>query len=174
MANHYDFIPLENLVVVCKKPEYIHMESGRMHCTTGPCIEWKDGYKLYAINGRVLPGRIWEERDSITKEKYLGEKNAEHRAAMYAVLGQQRIMEILGAQSVDTCADNDEVLVLYKTKEEFDTADGRQPYAWVKCSCPSTQTTYLLGVKPHHTSAKSAMAELWGLGEKEYIIEQHT
>jgi hypothetical protein len=174
LANHFDFVPMDNLVVVCKKPQYINMDRGVMHCTTGPCIEWGDGYKLYAIRGRVLPAWIWEKKDSMTKEKYLSEKNAEYRAGIYAVQGQERMMKMLGAKKVDSCADNDEVLTLYKTEEEFDTADGKQPYAWVQCNCPSTQTTYMLGVKPHHTLAKEAMAELWGLKAEEYVIEQHT
>lgn len=174
LANHYDFIALSGLVVVCKKPQYIRMDQGRMHSVVGPCIEWGDGYKLYAIRGRILPSWIWEDKEKHTKEKYLAEKNAEYRAGMYAVLGQERMMNMLGAKKLDSCQDNDETLTLYKTKEKFDTADGRQPYAWVQCNCPSTGTTYMLGVKPHHTKAKAAMAELWGLDEKEYIIEQHT
>ena len=174
MANHYDMIVMENLVVVCKKPQHIRMDRGVMHCTDGPCIEWADGYKLYAIRGRILPSWIWEDKENHTKERYIGEKNAEYRAGMYAVLGQQRMMEMLGAKSIDTCNDNNETLTLLKTDEAFDTADGRQPYAWVQCNCPSTKTTYLLGVKPHHTKAKAAMAELWGLTEDQYIIGQHT
>lgn len=170
-AGQYDFVALEKVVIVCKKPMFIKQVNGRNHATDGPAIAWKDGYKLYAINGRTMPSWIFEEE--ITKERFVKETNAELRAGMYARLGQEGVMKLLGAKLVDTCHDNDETLKLWKSEEIFPEL-GNQSLAWVECICPSTQTHYLLGCDPSVTTAKGAMAATWGMSEEEYKVDDHT
>ncbi len=170
-AGHYDFIALESVVIVCMKPQFIKQVEGRNHATDGPAIAWKDGYKLYAINGRTMPAWVFE--DEITKDKFIKETNAELRAGMYARLGQAAVMKLLGAELVDTCTDNDEVLKLWKTKEKFPELRD-QHLTWVECACPSTGTSYLLGCDPSATTAKAAMAASWGMQAEEYTVDDHT
>lgn len=170
-AGQYDFVALEKVVIVCKKPMFIKQVEGRNHAIDGPSIAWKDGYKLYAINGRTMPSWIFETE--ITKDKFLAERSAEVRAGMYAVLGQEGVMKMMGAKLVDTCYDNDEILKLWKTEETFPEL-GDQQLTWVECICPSTQTHYLLGCDPSVTTAKAGMAATWGMSEEEYKIDDHT
>jgi hypothetical protein len=174
LSHHYDMCVFEKLVIVCEKPLYIHKnEDGRMHNLNGPAIEWEDGYKLYYVNGRNLPEWIWEQKDTITKEQFINEKNSEIRAGIYAVVGQKRMMEILGAECVDTSHANNEILRLWKTKETFPEADDNV-LAWVQCQCPSTLTEYFLGCEPEHTSALEAMAARWGLKSNNYNVVSAT
>lgn len=170
-AGHYDFAAFDKVVIVCKKPMFIKQVEGRNHATDGPAIAWKDGYKLYAINGRTMPAWIFEEE--ITKDRFINEKNAELRAGMYAVLGQEGVMKLLGAKLVDTCHDNGETLKLWKTEETFSEI-GNARLTWVECICPSTHTHYLLGCDPSVTTAKGAMAATWGMTEDEYNVDDHT
>ncbi len=170
-AGHYDFIALDKAAIVCMKFETVRIEDGRCHASDGPSIVWKDGYQVYAVHGRMIPG--WVFTEEITKEKFVHENRVEIRAAMYARLGQKSMMDLLGAKLMDTCMDNDEVLKLWKTEETFKDLEG-QPMAWVECTCPSTGTAYLLGCEPEHKTAKGAMAASWGLTEEEYTVDDHT
>ena len=63
-----------------------------------------------------------------------------------------------------------EEVTLLKTKETFAEIDN-QPFAWVKMICPSTGTTYLQGVEPHHKDAIEAIASLSMFSASEYSFD---
>lgn len=170
-AGHYDFIALDKVAIVCMKFQNVRLEDDRCHASDGPAIEWKDGYTVYAVHGRLVPASVFTEE--VTREKFIHETRVEVRAAMYARMGQKSMMDMLGAKVVDTCHDNDETLKLWKTEETFKDLED-QPMAWVECTCPSTGTAYLLGCEPQHKTAKAAMAASWGLAEEEYEVDDHT
>ena len=175
----YDFIAFPSIVFVSSCPFEVHQESNkRLHNTTGAAVKFRDGYEVYAIHGRILPAWIWKQRETITKEMFIDEKNAEIRAAMYSVLGEKKIMKILGAQEIDKqCIqhENDEVEIikLFKTKETFPEINN-QPFAWVKFTCPSTGTDYLIACEPHFTNAKEAAVSLSIFDKSEYSFNFRT
>ena len=171
----YDMIQLNGFCIVSNLPSRIvRNAAGRLHNPSGPAIEFKDGYCQYYINGRALPAWIWEKAATgeITKELFLKEKNAEVKGGIYEVLGQKRMMDLLGAEEVDRQEirhrnGDAETVTLLKTKERFQEIDN-QPFAWVKMICPSTGTQYLQGVEPHYTNALEAIASLSMFKPKEY------
>jgi len=174
----YDTIQLNGFCIVSNMPsKIVRNNSGRLHNPTGPAVEFPDGYKQYYVNGRALPAWIWEKAEAgeITKEMFLKEQNSEIKGGIYEVLGQKRMMDLLGAKEIDkkqiVHANGDvETVALLKTREKFREI-GNQPFAWVKMVCPSTGTQYLQGVEPHHTNALEAIASLSPFKAEEYSFD---
>ena len=167
----YEIYPHKGLCVGVRPPEKIFRdEHGRIHNTEGPAIRFRDGFSVYAIHGRRLPAWIWERRDTITREEFLQEKNAEVRGGMYAVLGQKRVFDLIGAEEVARESANNETYILYRTKERI----GGKFWQWVGVKCPTTGTDYLLGVPDSVTSPMAGASGTWGLQKEDYIINQHT
>lgn len=170
-GNPFETYSFENMCFVVKPPTtIIKNEAGRLHNPQGPAVVFPDGYSLYFINGRNMPAWIWEQRDKITKDQFLKERNAEIRGAMYAVLGQKRVFDLIGADEVCRRSANNETYILYRTKERI----GEKHWQWVGVTCPSTATQYLLGVPDTVTCPIEGVAGTWGLTATEYIINQHT
>jgi hypothetical protein len=169
----------EDCVFAVHPPVYISRnEDGRLHSIEGPAVKFRDGSGSYFINGRYVPAWIFERKDYITKEKFLNEDNTETRAAMYSVLGQKRMMEMLGAETVHTSeirhTNGDvETVELLKTRNRFPET-GDEPFAWVKVTCPSTGTNYLLGVEPKYENAAEALASLSMFRSEEYSFNFRT
>jgi hypothetical protein len=178
LSGIYDMIHLNGFCIVSNLPtKIVRNASGRLHNPSGPAIEFADGYKQYYINGRALPEWIWEKAAAgeITKAMFLEEKNSDIKGGIYEVLGQKKMLELLGAVTIDeqviTHRNGDlETVTLLKTKERFKEI-GNQPFAWVKMICPSTGTQYLQGVEPHHTSAIDAIASLSRFNASEYSFD---
>jgi hypothetical protein len=175
----YDFVAFKEIIFVSSCPVEIHQDTNnRLHSVNGASVIFKDGYKVHAVHGRILPSWIWEKKDKITKEMFLTEKNAEIRGAMYTILGEKRIMELLDTIEVDKqviqhANEDIEIVKLYKTRESFPEIDNK-PFAWVKFICPSTGSDYLIACEPHHTDAKVAAASLSLFKPEEYSFDFRT
>ena len=142
-----------------------------MNRTDGAAVVWKDGSKQYYINGRSVPSWVIEERDSITRERFLKEPNSDVRGAIYEVLGQQKMFDLLGAVEVSRSDKNGETVILYETPVA-DPQLGK--LKWVGVECPSTATKYLLGVEPQITDPIEGVASTFGMSKEDYLISQHT
>jgi hypothetical protein len=175
----YDFVAFKDIVFVSSCPIEVSQDNNnRLHNTSGASVMFKDGYSVYAIHGRILPSWIWEQKEIITKEKFLSEKNAEIRGGIYSVLGDKKIMELLGAIEIDKKIiqhrnDEVEIIKLIKTKESFPEIDNN-PFAWVKFICPSTGSDYLIPCEPKFTNAKEAAASLSIFKTEEYSFDYRT
>ena len=160
----YNAICNDKACIISKYPKEIHRnESGDLHRTDGQAVVW-DGieWKCYYINGRNIPAKEYKMalNGEITSEAFAKETNEDIRAAWYEILGQEKMIEILGAVEIDrgTFVHDDgsmEEVVLFKTSKSFPET-GDQPYAWVRFICPSTGTNYLIDVEPKWTSALEA------------------
>jgi hypothetical protein len=168
-SNAFMVIYYENAVVVVRNPISIQRDSNQqLHCTTDPAIVFKNGLGIHYIHGREVPAKYFQ---GITKEMFLTETNEDYRAAMFEILGEQGVLDLLQAEVVDqqTITHNveykerivkeEETLTLLKTKETFPELDN-QPIAWVKYICPSTKSNYLICCEPYHTSAVEAAKSL--------------
>ena len=168
--NAYEY---ENIVFAIQPPVYVERnEQGRLHSTTTAAVKFKDGSCYHFVNGRSIPSWVIEDKDSITKDKFLQENNSDIKGAIYEVLGTEQIMNLLGTEVVDKQkihhANGDiETVELLKTQETFPEFDDH-PLAWVKMVCPSTGTTYLQGVEPQYTNAIDAIASLSPFTKEEY------
>ena len=168
--NAYEF---ENCVFAIQPPIYVERNSqGRLHSTSTAAVKFRDGSSYYFINGRPIPEWVVEKKDAITKDQFLQEKNSDIKGAIYEVLGSEGIINLLGAEITDTKtihhANGDvETVELLKTKDTFPELDN-EPMAWVKMTCPSTGTNYLVGVEPQYNDAIEAIASLSPFIKEEY------
>lgn len=168
--NAYEF---ENFVFAIQPPIYVERNSqGRLHSTSTAAVKFRDGSSYYFINGRPIPEWVVEKKDAITKDQFLQEKNSDIKGAIYEVLGSEGLINLLGAEITDTKTihhDNGdvEIVELLKTKDTFPELD-YDPLAWVKMTCPSTGTNYLIGVDPQYNDAIEAIASLSPFTKDEY------
>ena len=169
----------ENIVFAVQPPVYIERNaSGRLHSTDTAAVQFRDGSKYYFINGRSVPAWLIEGKGTITRQRFIEEKNAEIKGAIYESLGQQGMMNLLGATVVDVkqirhANGEDETVELLKTRDTFPEIENH-PFAWVKVICPSTGTNYLLGVEAHHVDAKEALVSLSMFDKKDYSFNYRT
>lgn len=177
-AGIYDMIQFDTLCIVSDMPCKIFRKETRLHNPAGYAVEFKDGWGQHYINGRFIPEEIFNKAPTLTKKEFISEKNSDYKGAWYEILGQQKVMELLGAVEInkEVVAHKNgdlETLTLYKTKETFEEIDN-QPFAWVKMVCPSTGTNYLQGVEPHHTNALEAAASLSMFDKNEYSFDMRS
>lgn len=177
----YDFLAFPSIVFVSSCPFEVHQdENTRLHNVAGPSVRFKDGYEVFSIHGRILPSWIWEKKDTITKHQFITEKNAEIRGAMYAILGEKRIMEMLDCVEIDKqliehLNGDIEIIKLYRTKEMIRITENLSNYlSWVKFICPSTGTEYLIACEPNYNNAKEAAASLSIFDKSEYSFNFRT
>ena len=172
-SNVFNAYEYENYVFAIQPPVYIETNlAGRLHSTTQAAVQFRDGSEYYFINGRSIPAWIVNDKSSITKKRFMKETDADIKGSIYESIGQQGMLDLLGAKVVDrreiVHANGDrEVVELLKTDDLFKEIDN-QPFAWVSMCCPSTGTHYLQGVEPHHTNAIEAIASLSPFNAKDY------
>ena len=176
----YSSVLYNNFIVLSEKPsKIIFNANGVIHNPDGPAIEWKSGYKVYAINGRIGPAWIWEKgaKGEITRNMFLKETNLEIKAMIYAVLGQRRIAELLDTIVIDTQEVNHpygkETVQLLRSKEKYSDIDNEY-FMWISVTCPSTGTQYMLGCEPTEKNALEALSKRAGLKSSEYKLNLAT
>ena len=48
--------PMRDAVILTDRPDTLHRDpQGRLHCTTGPALRYRDGWSIYAIHGERVP-----------------------------------------------------------------------------------------------------------------------
>jgi hypothetical protein len=159
-ANSFQNYFYENIVFSIQPPVVITKnDNGVLHDNKKYAIEFRDGSGYYYINGRSCPEHIFNEAKTLTKERFISEENEDYKAMWYEILGQEKMMEILGAKMIDSgmfVHENGELetVELYKTTEKIEGVDDYM--AWVKFICPSTGSSYLIDVEPRFKSATKA------------------
>lgn len=173
MINSGIFLTIEfdKAIIIIEKPIVLKRLNASLHCTDGPAIQWRDGYCQYYINGRSMPNWIFEKtaNNTLTKEEFINEENEEIKAGIYEILESRKegtMLEFLGAQEVDRRSfvhynGDVEEMILYKTSETFQeeidlNGKSNVPLAWIKMSCPSTGTNYLIPSDSSFSSCEDA------------------
>ncbi len=170
-AGIFDAIQFEEACILSRMPVRVRVEEERLHSLDGPALEFRDGVKIYFIRGRNVPADLYERCLSVLKTEdareiesfrkdFINEKNEERRASMFAIVGQVKMCEILGAQEVDSVQvvhrnGEMETISLLKTTEKFREL-GNNPLAWVKRICPSTGNIYYTPTRPDFDKALDA------------------
>jgi hypothetical protein len=174
-AGYSTMIQLDEECLVVRNPQIAKYENQRLHSVDGPALSWDNGADcVYAVNGRIIDADVFTE--PVTREKFINETNAERKAAMYARLGPDKTLELLGATVID-----ERILVhkdgrpdpikLLKTTE-VDKVVGDK-LAWVQMVCPSTGTVYAIDCDPSHTDVLDAHASL-SILDKALMLEGYT
>jgi hypothetical protein len=163
----YDSIQLEGLCIICENPLYIHRdEQNRMHCLTGPAIEWADTYGVYAIHGVRFPDKDMFEKiagGQMTFAEVMALENIEQRMIALKLLGAEKLLDTTDAKLINKSFAGNE---LYLIKDIFP-----EPAYFLKYKCPSTDRVYVSGVDPQvgiEADADKAMGWKFGLNVDEY------
>jgi len=105
--NCFWWYPFENICFVSDRPTRISMDSKwRMHDEYAPAVEFSDGWKIYAINGVMVPEWVVEHPEDITVKSIDDEKNAEVRRIMMKRFGFAKYCQKRGAKLIDKNSNN--------------------------------------------------------------------
>ena len=81
--NRLDVWCHENVVALSTRPEFIQRdERGRLHCSHGPSVRYRDGVMLYHWHGVEVPAAVVERPQDITVRQIEDEPNFEIRRVM--------------------------------------------------------------------------------------------
>ena len=161
-----EFDPYKNLCLICEAPQtFLLNQRNFLHNDNGPAITFKDGYKVFSLNGVTVSPKLLEQPESITIEQIAAETNVELRRIMIQRYGVERYTEDSGAKIIDS----DEYGTLYKKEQQSD-----EPIVIVKVinATPepdgSGPKQYFLRVPPHIVTAKEAVAWTFNMSDQDY------
>lgn len=142
--------PYKGIVLASERHTVLNVDSeGRLHCETGPAVQYSDGWGVWALNGVRLSQEIVETPAAQLDAKLiLKEENAEIRRELVRKIGIERVCERLGARSIDQ-QDEYELLML-------DLGDGRQR-PFLKMRNPSIGVFHIEGVSPECRTVQEAL-----------------
>jgi len=94
---------MEGMAIMCDRPTHMEFSPNgrRLSNRTGPAIGYRDGYKMYFIDGEAVPARVVTDPQSITVEEVNKARNAEIRRIMTEQMGYDKYLDQAGATIVD-------------------------------------------------------------------------
>jgi len=142
----------EDTVVFQEKPTVIRFDDqDRLHCETGPAIEYEDGFGIYTWHGVSIPKEWITSRETLTPKAALSWPNIEQRRAACEIVTWARILRELNAKVID--ADDDPMI---GTLVEVTIPDvGKERFLKVICG---TGREFAIPVPPNMTKALDANA----------------
>lgn len=145
------------IAIVMDKPLYVKMDDqNRLHCESGPAIEYVDGTKIYGWHGVRVPANWIEDKSSLTAHAALTVENVEQRRAACEILGWNNILKELDAKTLDV--DEDPMI---GTLVEVDIPEiGRERFLKVLCG---TGREFAIPVPPDVHTALEANAWTYGM-----------
>jgi len=168
----YDTIQLDGLCVVSEMPIILERSpTGQLHSTTGPAIAWSDGYEIYALNGVMIDGDLYNQitNKTLSAKEALTISNVQVRMEALKFLGSNQLLTDLGATPISTELGYE----LFKIEGVFDVTEYCLRY-----SCPSTGQIYVDFIDPivgARGDAISAVASKWRLSRSEFLsLEKQT
>lgn len=156
-ACHWWF-PYRNVILLSDRPSDLHVDDrGRLHNPRGAAIEYRDGWKVHAWKGILIPSNIVENPDSLTVTQILAETNTEVRRVMVDVYGLERF--VVDSKSKKLDQQGEYILLKVPYLREGDMIA-------LKMTCPTTSAVYVHTVHPDCTNVEQALA--WKRGEDEF------
>jgi hypothetical protein len=157
-------IPHTQVCWLMEKPELIrHDANGRLHAADGPALRYRDGCKVYAWKGILLPARIIEQRESIDVRSIELVTDPQIRRCMIDIMTPQRFIEQGGAYRVA----QDESGILWRQRWRWE--------AWAAVEVVNgtpepdgSYKRYFLQVPPTVRTPREAVAWTYGLSERHY------
>ena len=160
--------PMRDAVILTDRPDTLHRDpQGRLHCTTGPALRYRDGWAIHAIHGVRVPADLIETGWDV--KRTLEEDNAEVRRAAIELTGWDRFIADAGLTLVASAPDPGNPpheLELYDLPDRLrDMYDDQARI--LLCTNGSvepdgTRRRYGLPVPAHHDDPVAAAADLYG------------
>jgi hypothetical protein len=154
--------PYKNICFVSERPLAIRMnEQERVHSYDKPAIEFRDGWKIYAMNGiRVSQSLVDTKPEDFSKEQIISEKNADVRREIIRKIGIERTIDLLGARSIDkkkfSVGGEYELLMI-----DYAGDGNERPY--LRMQNPSIDAIHIEGVAPECRTVEQALIYRNGL-----------
>lgn len=137
----------------------------RLHCETGPAIEFGDGTKSWWWRGVQVSQQLIEQPDTIKPADVVKMGNQEQRRAHIERLGYERIATALNLKVIA----KDDYGELLESSPNALADDGARPARFVRVTCPSTGRVYVNRVDPASASCLAGLAQRFGIPVGEYI-----
>jgi hypothetical protein len=156
--------PFANAVIATELPRVIKFDGEkRLHCETGPAIEYADGFSVYAWRGISIP-REWIEVGPPTAIEALRLSNVEQRRIACEMIGWHNVLPLLPNAKLIDRNENPQVGELW----QGDLPDhGIERFLQVKCG---TGRTFAIPVGTKYLTAREANAATYGIAPQ--ILDQ--
>jgi hypothetical protein len=155
----------KEMALIVRRPTVLAFDAeGRLHSASGPCLEYRDGWGVYAWHGVRVPEQVILAPERLSREDFQSEQNMEVRRVMQECMGQQ-FMTKLGGVVMDAGPRG----TLYEVRLPAD--DPEQVARYVQVQDASSARRYFLRVPPTVRTAAEAVA--WS-PVKEYRPAQET
>lgn len=169
MANASWMVPYENKCIVSEKPVAYHVNArNEPHFENGRAIEWGDGWGLYALEGRVIPGWIITNPEKITVKLIRKEQNAETRRLMTEKMGISKYLEECKAKVIDM-----DSIYVFKDGDDrtmpralMEDDEGNKYFVGTD---GSTERVYYMNVDPRCLTCAEAHTSIAGFNENVII-----
>jgi hypothetical protein len=102
--NSFWWYPFKDFCVCSDRPKMISRENNLLHNESGPSIEFRDGYKMWSIQGVALDEQIVMMPETLTLEQIEKEENVEKRRIMIERFGYERYLIESKAECIDYSA----------------------------------------------------------------------
>lgn len=166
--------PFETTCYVSAKPVVIHFNGNKkLHCESGPAIEFSDGFSIYSWNGIRLDRDTIMYPEKISIEQINNEGNAEKRRCLIEIIGYERYLRETNAKLIDTKNVNNQIYKLYEADFGYTKA---KIVELINSTAENdgTYKKYFFRVSKKITDAHEAVASLYGLSKNDYTPEVET
>jgi hypothetical protein len=152
--------PYEDVAIIQQRHCELNInENGELHNEDGPAVLYKDGFSVWAINGKRVTEQIVLRPETLTIEQINKESDQDLRAIMIERFGWPKYLEETNAECIDT---NDNII------ENSKEALYKSPFGnRLVVTCP-TGRVFALGVPEHIQNCDDAQKWL-GSSEEESI-----
>jgi hypothetical protein len=147
--------PFKRMCLVSERPAELHMAGGRLHREDGPAACFRDGWRVWAIDGVVVDEQIVLRPETQTRQQIRREWNLEVKRIRIQRLGWRRYLDAAGAVVVDRR--RNDIEATRESLVRFPDGD-----MLLICSCPSTGRVFGLDVPHHVRTCEGAQAWLSG------------
>lgn len=85
-----------------RKPIRLERDAqGRLHSSDGMCIQYRDGWGMYAWHGIRCSEKLILHPEQLTKEDWMTEGNLGIRRIMQERIGNERFVQMIGGECID-------------------------------------------------------------------------
>jgi|GEM_PF-5371276 len=147
----------DKLVLWCPKPSEVHIKGGKLHHEKGPALAWGDQYKMFYWKGNIVPQKLIEAPESITKDEVQNEIRSNIRKSYFEKLGLDNFTRLFDLQIFDKDLDIEgREQILYRSREKDSKTGNFIQFA--KVNCPNSGEEHLVSVPLHIKNIWEAFA----------------
>lgn len=156
----------KDAAVVVRRPTFIKFNNSMfLHSEDGPAVQWRDGHKVYCLNGILVPEKVVITPASQLDPIFiLKVRNAEARMEVVKKIGIDKLITALKGRLIDTWKGYELI--------QLSIPDMVIVPLYLKMTNPSTGALHFEGVPPEITSCREALS--WRIGGEAWDPQQLT